>query len=89
MYITWQTIVSAGAVLAAALAILGYCNKALRWIDKQAAQDADIKALKEEQTLLTYGVLACLKGLKEQGCNGPVTEAINKIDKHLNQKAHE
>ena len=40
------------------------------------------------QTLLTYGVLACLKGLKEQGCNGPVSEAINKIEKYLNKKAH-
>lgn len=62
--------------------------------------NADVKALKdelandmhsinEEQTLLTYGILACLKGLREQGCNGPVTEAINKIDKYLNQKAHD
>lgn len=26
----------------------------------------------EEQTLVIYGLLACLKGLAEQGCNGPV-----------------
>ena len=45
--------------------------------------------IKEEQTILTYGILACLKGLKEKGCNGPVTEAIKKIEEHLNQKAHE
>ena len=45
--------------------------------------------MKAEQTLLTYGVLACLKGLKEQGCNGPVTEAIGKIEKHINVKAHQ
>ena len=62
--------------------------------------NADVKSLKEElaedmhsinkeQTLLTYGILACLKGLREQGCNGPVTDAIDKIDKHLNQKAHQ
>lgn len=89
MYITWQTIITAGAVIAAVVAILSYYNKALHWVDKQNAQDSDIKAFKEELTLLTYGLLACLKGLKEQGCNGPVTEAINKIDKHLNQKAHE
>lgn len=89
MYITWQTLVSAGAVIAAALAILGYYNKALHWVDKQNAQDNDIKALKEELTLLTYGLLACLKGLKEQGCDGPVSEAIDKINKHLNKKAHE
>ena len=65
----------------------------------KAKHEADIKALKqalaedmrginEEQTLLTYGILACLKGLKEQGCNGPVSEAINKIEKYLNKKAH-
>lgn len=48
----------------------------------------DMRLINEEQTLLTYGILACLKGLSEQGCNGPVTEAINKIEKHLNQRAH-
>ena len=49
----------------------------------------DMGNIMAEQQLLTYGVLSCLKGLQEKGCNGPVTEAINKIDKYLNQKAHE
>lgn len=89
MYITWQSIITASAVVAAIVAILAYYNKWLRWVDRQNHQDADIKALKDDQELLTYGVLACLKGLKDQGCNGPVTEAINKIEKHLNKKAHE
>lgn len=48
----------------------------------------DMQDIHTEQTLLTYGVLACLKGQQEQGCNGPVTEAIGKIEKYLNQKAH-
>lgn len=43
----------------------------------------------EEQTLVIYGLLACLKGLAAQGCNGPVSEAITKIEKHINKKAHE
>lgn len=47
-----------------------------------------VKSIQEEQTLIVYGLLACLKGLGEQGCNGPVTEAIDKIEKHINQKAH-
>jgi hypothetical protein len=46
-------------------------------------------AIKEEQQLLTYGILACLKGLQEKGCNGPVTEAISVFEKHLNKRAHE
>lgn len=53
------------------------------------AEAEDIADIKNEQQLLTYGILACLKGLKEQGCNGPVTEAIGMIEKHLNKRAHE
>jgi len=32
--------------------------------------------------------LACLKGLHEQGCNGPVTHAIEEIEEHINKQAH-
>lgn len=98
--LTWQTIITAAAVLGAAAALISAFVKLVRWMDRQKQQDGDIKALREthnhdmdamkqEQTLIVYGLLACLKGLKEQGCNGPVTEAINKIEKHLNQKAHQ
>lgn len=44
--------------------------------------------MKEEQTLVCYGLRACLQGLAEQGCDGPVHDAIDKLDKHLNQAAH-
>jgi len=70
------------------VAIIGYLVKIIVWFQRQKQQDKEIVAIKEEQQLLTYGVLACLKGLKEQGCNGPVTEAINKIEKHINAAAH-
>ena len=75
-------IFSAGAVVFGA--VFALC----RWIIRQNKQDYEIKSLKEEQSVICYGVLAALKGLREQGCNGPVTEAINKIEKHLNVKAH-
>lgn len=88
VHITVQGIITAAAFAAAILALAGYLFKAHDWVKKQSSQDGEIKAIKEEQQLLTYGILACLKGLKEQGCNGPVTEAINKIDKHLNERAH-
>lgn len=86
--ITPQSIITAAALIAAIIALASYVFRVHDWIKKQSGQDAEIKAIKEEQQLLTYGILACLKGLKEQGCNGPVTEAINKIDKHLNDRAH-
>lgn len=88
MTLNASSIVAAAAVVGAVAALLGYYNKVYGWYKRQQAQDKDISAIKAEQTLLTYGVLACLKGMKEQGCNGPVTEAISKIEKHINQKAH-
>lgn len=89
MYINTQSIITAASVITALVVLFNYINKICKWINKQELQDEKIKSIQEEQQLLTYGVLACLKGLREQGCNGPVTEAINKIDKHLNAKAHE
>lgn len=76
------------SVITALGVIFGVVFAIYRWYLKQNKQDDDIKAIKEEQTLLTYGVLACLKGLKEQGCDGPVTTAINKIEKYINKQAH-
>lgn len=86
--ISWGTLITAAAVLAAAAAVSASFAKAVRWIDRQRRQDEELTAIKAEQTILTYGVLACLKGLREQGCNGPVSEAIGKIEKHINQRAH-
>lgn len=84
-----DSIIKIAGVIAAILAIFGAIFAVYRWYLKQNKQDTDIAALKKEMTLLTYGVLSCLKGLSEQGCNGPVTEAINKIEKHINQQAHQ
>lgn len=44
--------------------------------------------LREENRILCYCVLACLKGLAEQGCNGAVHEGISKMETFLNEKAH-
>ena len=88
MYVTWQTIITAGAVLAAIIAIVKNYNKGYDWVKAQGKQEEEIKDIKTEQQLLTYGVLACLKGLQEQGCDGAVTDAIDKIEKHLNERAH-
>lgn len=59
-----------------------------KFIENNKKQNAEIKKIKNEQTLTMYALRACLDGLKQQGCNGKVTEAINKIDKYLNQTAH-
>lgn len=83
-----QIIITIASVITALGVIFGVIFAVYRWYLKQEKQDNDIKSIKEEQTLLTYGVLACLKGLKEQGCDGPVTTAINQIEKYINKQAH-
>lgn len=90
-------------VLGAIGACIGCLLKGYDWYKSQTVQATaqekqlteirethatDIHSVREEQALIIYGVLACLKGLREQGCNGPVTKAIEKIEKHLNEEAH-
>ena len=89
MYVDVDTIIMAGSILTAVVVIFSAIFAVYKWYLKQNQQDLEIERVKSEQCLLTYGILACLKGLKEQGCNGPVTEAIDKIEKHINKQAHD
>lgn len=57
-------------------------------LDKVDKLDSTMHSMREEQTLQCYCILACLKGLAEQGCNGPVHDGIDKMEKYLNKKAH-
>ena len=79
--------------LAALLTALGVIGGVILWcikfVQRSRRQNEELKAIRREQTLICYGLLACLQGLKEQGCNGPVTEAMNRIEEHLNQAAHD
>lgn len=74
MYIEANTIIMAASLLTALVAIFSAVFAVYRWYLKQNRQDAEIEKIKAEQCLLTYGILACLKGLKEQGvqwaCDG-------------------
>lgn len=41
-----------------------------------------------ERKLLLKSILACLYGLKEQGCNGPVTKAVDSLETYLCDQSH-
>ena len=47
------------------------------------------RSIKKENTLVIYALGACLDGLHQQGCNGKVTEAMEKISKYINNAAHD
>lgn len=89
MYIDAKTLIELAALLTALGVIGGAALWAVKFVDRQKKQDQELTAIRKEQTLICYGVMACLRGLKEQGCDGPVTAALDKLEKHLNQAAHE
>ena len=100
MYIDAETIITAGKVLAALLAIGGAILAVYKWYLKQEEQTKQIEALKEqheddirhikkENMLICFGLAACLDGLQQLGCNHTVPKAKEKLDKHLNEQAHE
>ena len=88
MYITCNTIITAASVIGALAVFLGIFTTVHKWYLRQQQQDTEIKAIQEEQCLLTYGILACLDGLEQLGCNHTVPATRNKIEEHLNKKAH-
>lgn len=53
-----------------------------------AALEKENREINEENTLVIYALRACLDGLHQQGCNGKVTDAMDRIDKHINNAAH-
>lgn len=88
MEITPDAIIKAAAFLTACGGIIAIVFKFVRWMDRQAKQDKEITALKEEQQVICFAMLACLDGLKQLGANGNVTKAHDRLEKHLNDKAH-
>lgn len=68
--------------------IFGVIFACYRWYLKQNKQDADIKAIKEENSLICFGLRACLDGLEQLGANHTVPVAKEKLEKHLNISAH-
>ena len=88
MYIDLETVKSTATFLTS-LAVIGGALIALyKFYLRQKKQDEELAAIRSELQVLCFGMRACLSGLKEQGCNGPVTQALDALEKHLNKQAH-
>ena len=98
--ITKQTLGQIAGAIGIITVISGFFIAVFKWYKSKIEDRIDnlelrVKELeiasetnKEENALLLKGQLACLKGLKEQGCNGPVTQSINEIEAYLVKQAH-
>lgn len=100
MYIGWDTIITAGSVVAALSLLTGVLIKCYNWYLEQKKQGEEIAELKEQHNedvhqlrqefrIVIRGLSACLDGLIQKGCNHKVPEAKQKLDEYLNHQAHE
>ena len=88
--------VTAGAIMTIGTPIVILSKAILKMLKKLDCNTADIATVKvdvreskEERQIMLKALLACLEGLHEQGCNGPVTRAIDEIKDYMMRKAHE
>lgn len=77
------------------MVISGFCFSIYKWYKSKISTrldnlevrvsdlEEDNKKNKSENALLLKGLLSCLKGLQEQGCDGPVITSINEIETYL------
>lgn len=99
MTIDTGVIIEASKIIGAVGVIAGVIFAFVKWLLKQDKQSCDIKSLheqhekdlrdvQEELCIVNYAVFAALDALKQQGYNGGVTDARDKLEKHINNKAH-
>ncbi|MGN0457717.1 MAG: hypothetical protein ACI4IL_01930 [Eubacterium sp.] len=94
-----EIIITAGAVATAVLTVFSIVKSVYSYVQKRqenarkleeqnTVQEQDIARLKEENTLICYGLIAALDGLEQLGANHIVPVAKNKLEKYINQQAH-
>lgn len=95
----FQDIITVVAVLTAIGTLLAWLFKGHNWFLEQQNQSkkihsleerhkADMEESNEERQLICYCLVACLDGLQQLGANHSVPLAREKMEKHLNRKAH-
>lgn len=88
MWIDVDTIIKAAALVTALGVLGGVAVSLYKASERDRKQSEIIKEVMAEQSLICYGLRGALQGLIEQGCNGPCKDALEKLNKHLNQEAH-
>ena len=76
MTISPDTLVMLAELLTALGVIGGVVLWCFKFVQRSRRQAEELKSIRKEQTLICYGLLACLK-------------AMDRIEEHLNQAAHD
>lgn len=89
MVMSSETIIGAVGVITALGVIFGAVFAVYRWHLRQNKDTEEIERLKKENALICYAMSACPDGLIQLGANHIVPIAKDKLDKYLNQSAHD
>ena len=81
-------IAAISAAIAGSAAICGAIAAIVRWFERQAKQDDDIKNIKKENMMIVSALSACLDGLTQLGANHSVTTEKEKLDRYILEQAH-
>jgi hypothetical protein len=81
-------IISLAAVVGAAVALINYTSRVFLWLHKTTQQQEDLKAVKEEQRIMSLALSACLDGLIQLGANHEVPKAKKELDDYIRSQAH-
>lgn len=99
----WNTIGEIISIVLGMITLFGVMFAAYKWVLMKDITDKEhnkkfeelkndvnerIDVMNVENQVIVYGLLACLDGLKQLGANGNVTAAHEKIERHLNDRAH-
>ena len=87
--ISVETILSVASVITAVVTIGGVIFAIYRWYLRQNRDTEEIKKLKHENAIICYALSACLDGLIQLGANHNVPIVKDKLDKYINQTAHD
>lgn len=64
-------------------------SKVVAWVNKKDQLEQEVADIRLEQSIVTVGVLACLKSLLSENPDNKVAkDAITLIEDHINRKAH-
>jgi len=88
----WETIVKSAIPIILSIVIGGlatYIISTCKFGRRIQNLEDDVEQSLEERKLVLKSLLACLKGLHEQGCNGPVTKGIEELESWLYDASHQ
>ena len=94
-----DNIIKAAAVVTAFSVLVGVIVKVTKYFTSRTIRietleqrtdeiEKGVKLDRQENELLMEGILACLDGLEQQGCNHTVPLTKEKISKYINERAH-